>query len=80
MKKTKTRQEVADEYGVSRSTFYRLLRDLGIETNGKLLMPAHLAKIYRHIGFPAGMSDQEMAEWRKEISHQDSNVTHSDTN
>lgn len=28
MKKTKTRQEVANEYGFSRSTFYRLLREL----------------------------------------------------
>jgi len=80
MKKTKTRQEVANEFGFSRSTFYRLLKELGVEANGKLLVPTHLAKIYRHIGFPVGMSDQEMAEWRKEISHIDSNVTHFDTN
>ncbi len=80
MKKTKTRQEVADEYGLSRSTLYRQLRELGIEKRGKLLMPSHLAQIYQHLGFPGGMSEREKAEWQKEILRQDAYSTRSDTN
>jgi len=79
MKKTKTRQEVADEYGLSRSTLYRQLKELGVE-RGKILMPFHLAQIYRRLGFPGGMSDKEKAEWRKEMAHINPPLKHPDTN
>ncbi|MBX2926595.1 MAG: hypothetical protein KF852_02065 [Saprospiraceae bacterium] len=79
MKKTKTRQEVADEYGLSRSTLYRQLKEWDIAATRRLLLPCHLAHIYRHLGFPGGMPDKEKAEWRREILHLNNDLKQDDT-
>jgi DNA-binding XRE family transcriptional regulator len=49
---SKTRQEVADEYGVSRKTFGRWLKDAGISPGRGRLTPAILNQIYDHFGEP----------------------------
>ncbi len=79
MKKTKTRQEVAEEYGLSRSSFWRKLKDTDLLEDRKILMPCHLARIYRHLGFPGGMSDKEKTEWRREMLLLDQALKQDDT-
>ncbi|HRK80608.1 MAG: hypothetical protein IAE84_17705 [Saprospiraceae bacterium] len=79
MKKTKTRQEVADEYGLSRSSFWRKLKGIDLLEDRKILMPCHLARIYRHLGFPGGMPDKEKTEWRREMLLLDQPLKHDDT-
>jgi len=79
MKKTKTRQEVAEEYGLSRSSFWRKLKGTDLLEDRKILMPCHLARIYRHLGFPGGMSDKEKTEWRREMLLLDQALKQDDT-
>lgn len=79
MKKTKTRQEVADEYGLSRSSFWRKLKGIDLLEDRKILMPCHLARIYRHLSFPGGMPDKEKTEWRREMLLLDQPLKHDDT-
>jgi DNA invertase Pin-like site-specific DNA recombinase len=52
MHDVKTRQQVADEYGVHRSTFRRWLKRAKIATPNGLIYPTTLQQIYRHFGNP----------------------------
>ncbi|HKK75272.1 MAG TPA: hypothetical protein VJ953_09385 [Saprospiraceae bacterium] len=49
---SKTRQEVAAEYGVSRKTFSQWLKKAKIEPGRGRLRPATLNQIYDHFGEP----------------------------
>ena len=50
--KTKTREEIAGEYGITRRTLYNWLKDAGIVLRGKLLCPKEVQKIYKLLGEP----------------------------
>ncbi|MEM6319341.1 MAG: helix-turn-helix domain-containing protein [Bacteroidota bacterium] len=51
--KTKTRQEVANEFGVNRKTLYRWLKKAGIQLSGNsMISPRELKLIYKELGTP----------------------------
>lgn len=52
MERSKTREEVAKEYGISRRTFYNWLKQAGIHTQRCMLTPLDIQKIYDHFGRP----------------------------
>jgi predicted DNA-binding protein (UPF0251 family) len=52
MSKEKTRQEMAEEYGVCRKTFYTMLKKAGIKLTSGLLTPKEQKEIYRKLGDP----------------------------
>jgi hypothetical protein len=49
---TKTREEMASLYGVSRRTFYNWLKNNGIELPRTLLTPAHQRRVFEAFGEP----------------------------
>jgi hypothetical protein len=69
MKKTKTRQELAAEYGISRKTLARRIKAVGLEfsLSRGVLLPADLINVYRAFGFPEKMSPEERTEWNEEL-------------
>lgn len=46
MAKVKTRQQIADEFGIDRKTLYRWLKRRKIDIEGGLLTPSEQARIY----------------------------------
>jgi len=48
----KTRQQMADEYGVCRKTFNKLLRKKQIKIDRGLISPKDQSTIYKKLGFP----------------------------
>lgn len=56
MGRSKTREEVAREYGVSRRTFYGWLKQADIHIQRGLLTPRDIQKIYDHFGRPEALS------------------------
>ncbi len=48
----KTKQQMAEEYGVSRKTFQRLLQKRKIVLDRGLIYPKDQANIYKELGFP----------------------------
>jgi transposase-like protein len=50
--KTKTRTEVAMEYGIDRKTLYRWLKKTNILISKGLITPGELEKIYTEFGDP----------------------------
>lgn len=54
MKKAKTRQEIAEEYGISRRTLQRWLKKMGINLTNGLLTPSEQRQIYKKFGLPPG--------------------------
>jgi hypothetical protein len=48
----KTKQQMADEYGVCRKTFQTLLRKKRIILDRGLIYPKDQLKIYNKLGFP----------------------------
>jgi len=52
MEVAKTRQQIADEYGISRKTLSRWLKKAGIELDGYLIAPKEQAFIYQTFGDP----------------------------
>jgi hypothetical protein len=49
----KSREELARDYGVSRPTFYKMLKRAGIELPPRVnLSPAELALVYEKLGPP----------------------------
>jgi DNA invertase Pin-like site-specific DNA recombinase len=49
MTKYKTRQQIARELGVSRRTFYRMLKRKGINLTPGLITPKEQEKIYKKL-------------------------------
>ncbi|MFN7117934.1 MAG: helix-turn-helix domain-containing protein [Saprospiraceae bacterium] len=52
MEMVKTRQQIADEYGISRKTLSRWLKKAGIHLDGYLIAPKEQALIYQTFGDP----------------------------
>ncbi len=52
MEIAKTRQQIADEYGISRKTLSRWLKKAEIEVEGYLLSPKDQQMIYQVFGDP----------------------------
>ncbi len=52
MHKAKTRQEIANEYGVDRKTLYRWLKRENIEISKGLVTPKEQDVIYEKLGKP----------------------------
>ena len=50
--KPRTRQQLADEYGVDRKTLYNWLKKLKLQTHSGLLTPSCLRTIYDEFGDP----------------------------
>ncbi len=48
----KTRQELADELGISYTTLYRWLKKHKIELSAGLIPPQRIISIYLELGFP----------------------------
>lgn len=52
MEKSKTREELAKEYGVSRRTFYSWLKQADLNFSRGVLNPRDLKEIYTRFGRP----------------------------
>ncbi|MFN7118091.1 MAG: hypothetical protein ACK4TA_14920 [Saprospiraceae bacterium] len=52
MKGAKTRQQMADEYGISRWTFNRWLKRANILLQGGLVTPHEQELVYQTFGYP----------------------------
>jgi len=50
--RVKTRQEIAQEYGISRKTFYNWLKREGISLQNRLVSPKEQKIIYEKLGNP----------------------------
>lgn len=63
--KVKTRQELADEYGISRKTFYNWIKKEGITLTSRLVTPKEQQEIYDKFGYPrqAYWTGWSNAEW-----------------
>ena len=55
MERSKTRQEIAHEYGVHRKTLARWLKKAGIQLPNGLVNPKYQDIIYQHFGVPNGV-------------------------
>lgn len=71
IRKTKTRQEIAEEYGINRRTLQRWLKQENIDLPNRLLGPKEQARIYQLFGKPAsewndqrGRTGFERTGWR----------------
>lgn len=53
MGKYKTRRQMADEYGVSRRTFYKMVKKADFTLSRGLITPKEQEKIYKAFGNPA---------------------------
>ena len=53
MQKAKTRQEIANEYGIHRNTFRTWLKTAGIKLSKQLITPKEQALIYSYFGQPS---------------------------
>jgi hypothetical protein len=63
---SKTRQQIALEFNFSRSTFWRKLKEHGIELPGGLVCPKWQKVIYEKLGYPPGV--QKEGFYRQEIN------------
>jgi len=54
--KTKTRKEVAEEYGISPRTLIRWFKKANIQTPPGLIDPYHLKIIYTTFGIPRNLN------------------------
>ena len=61
MERSKTREEVAREYGVSRRTFYGWLKQADIHIQRGLLTPRDIQKIYDHF-WKARSTEQKIVQ------------------
>ena len=52
MQKAKTRQEIANEYGIDRKTLYRWLKRENINISKGLVTPKEQKEIYEKLGKP----------------------------
>jgi abortive infection bacteriophage resistance protein len=55
--RAKTRQEIAEEYGIDRKTLYRWLRKLNIDLPKGLIFPNFQDVIYKELGRPPFVQD-----------------------
>jgi len=55
--RSKTRQEIACEYGIGRKTFYRWMKRAGLRVTNGLLCPLEIEVIYNTFGKPYSMDN-----------------------
>ena len=60
--KAKTRQEIANEYGISTRTFTRWIKKAEIKLTAGLIDPYHLELIYQKFGYPEKLESHKMSE------------------
>jgi len=58
----KTRQQIATEYGLSRSAFWRKLKKHHLELSPGLISLEWQKKIYESLGYPSGVSWKDFAD------------------
>lgn len=58
----KTREQLAQEYNISRRTLYNWLKQAGICRKGKLLTPKELGRIYQKFGHPHVHKEDDRAQ------------------
>lgn len=61
MYKAKTRQQMADEFGIDRKTLYRWMKRNKISVDSGLLTPSEQAQIYSTFGKPDKLPAEERA-------------------
>jgi DNA-directed RNA polymerase specialized sigma54-like protein len=59
---TKTRSQIADEYGIHRNTLCRLLKKKDITLPQGLLYPQDVKRIYEALGYPKKVQRPEDEE------------------
>ncbi len=64
MKIIKTRQMIAQEYGISTKTLNRRLQKAGLNFPTKLITPLQLEQLYDKLGFPPSMPLSERRIWK----------------
>lgn len=57
MQRAKTKQEIANEYGVHRNTFAKWLKEKDIQLSRKLITPKEQELIYETFGQPVNNSN-----------------------
>lgn len=62
MEKSKTRQEMAKEYGVDRKTFYLMLKRMDVSIPPGLILPKFQELIYTRLGKPKKVIEKEVFE------------------
>lgn len=53
--RAKTRQEIANEFGINRKTLYRWLKNENVQLKNRLITPDEQSKIYSLFGFPESL-------------------------
>lgn len=67
MRKAKTRQEIAGEYGVHPKTLLRWLKKAGIELPPGLISPIDQKRIYGKFGWPENVLKKPAKGWAVEF-------------
>jgi len=62
MPKSKTRKQMAKEFGVSRRTFYSMLKEADLLPPRGLITPIFQKKIYNHFGYPDSIKREKQEE------------------
>lgn len=62
MEKSKTRLEMAEEYGVDRKTFYSMLKKIDTDIPTGLISPKFQESIYCYFGKPKRVIEIEIVE------------------
>lgn len=60
MIRAKTRQEIANEFGINRKTLYRWLKNENLQLKNRLVTPDEQAAIYKLFGFPESLLYKKM--------------------
>lgn len=55
MMRAKTRQEIANEFGINRKTLYRWLKHENVQLKNRLITPDEQSLIYNMFGFPESL-------------------------
>lgn len=55
---SKTRQQIANEYGIHRNTLNRRLKKVNLNLPKGILLPAHVKAIYKALGNPPFLKEK----------------------
>lgn len=67
VKSTKTRQEIAQEYGIDRKTFYRWMKKAGLPITKGLLCPSEMEVIYNTFGKPSSAENEKESSQKRQM-------------
>lgn len=68
VKSSKTRQEIAQEYGIDRKTFYRWMKRTGLPVTKGLLCPSEMEVIYNTFGKPYSAENEMSSSLKRQMS------------